>query len=235
VADAIRSKVGIIACSGEEIAQGTITRLALLKVMEELRPGLTTSLCLPLFLAGDEGHRGFARRHPTIAVDGCALRCAARATAEHSAEPVASLVVDDVIAEMGLPPPQGCRRLDAAGREAVDEVARRIAVLVDTAMDRRPSVPAGDGAKSSSAPTGEAVCSCGSGVSVTRLDILGKTVEVVALPLLLRQFREAGRPPDEATARDLFEQVKVYNAVPPVAEDAWREAILHEYEREVSR
>ena len=57
-------KVGIIACSGEEMAAGTVTRLAALKVLEELRPDDTVTICLPLFVAGGEGDRaqqnGFA-------------------------------------------------------------------------------------------------------------------------------------------------------------------------------
>ena len=73
-------KVGIVACSGEEMAEGTVTRLAALRVLETLRPEETVTICLPLFLAGGEGDRAFARYYPTIAVDGCDLRCAARAT-----------------------------------------------------------------------------------------------------------------------------------------------------------
>ena len=46
-----RKKVGIIACSGEEIAEGTVTRLAALRVLHELRPGDTVTICLPLFLS----------------------------------------------------------------------------------------------------------------------------------------------------------------------------------------
>ncbi len=73
-------KIGIIACSGEELAVGTVTRLAALKVLHEARPGKTVTICLPLFLAGGAGDRAFARFHPTITVDGCELRCAARGT-----------------------------------------------------------------------------------------------------------------------------------------------------------
>ena len=47
-------------CSGEELAEGTVTRLAALKVLHELRPGETVTICLPLFLAGGEGDRAFA-------------------------------------------------------------------------------------------------------------------------------------------------------------------------------
>jgi len=68
-------KVGIVACSGEEDALGTITRLAALRVLNDLRRGETVTICLPLFLAGGQGDRAFARLHPTITVDGCELQC----------------------------------------------------------------------------------------------------------------------------------------------------------------
>ena len=52
--DLPQKKVGIVACSGEELPEGTVTRLAALKVLEELRPADTVTICLPLFLAGGE-------------------------------------------------------------------------------------------------------------------------------------------------------------------------------------
>ncbi len=55
-------KVGIISCSGEEIPGGTVARLATRRVLEALRPQSTVTLCLPLFLAGEESERRFARR-----------------------------------------------------------------------------------------------------------------------------------------------------------------------------
>ena len=69
--DMPKKKVGIIACAGEESPEGTISRLAARVVLEELRPEDTVTLCLPLFLAGDERERAFARFYPTIAIDGC--------------------------------------------------------------------------------------------------------------------------------------------------------------------
>ena len=100
--DLPKKKVGIVACSGEEMPEGTVTRLAALRVLEDLRPEVTVTICLPLFLAGGEGDRAFARFYPTIAVDGCELRCAARATEMYSGKPAASLVVTDIVAEQGL-------------------------------------------------------------------------------------------------------------------------------------
>jgi len=95
--DLPKKKVGIVACSGEEMAEGTVTRLAALRVLEQLRPNETVTICLPLFLAGGEGDRAFARFYPTIAIDGCDKRCAARGTEMYSGKPAASVVVTDVI------------------------------------------------------------------------------------------------------------------------------------------
>jgi hypothetical protein len=132
-----QKKVGIIACSGEELAAGTVTRLAALRVLHELRPEDTVTICLPLFVAGGEGDRAFARFYPTIAVDGCELRCAARATAHYSGKPAASVVVTEVVRELGLEPPAGRRRLDEAGQMAVAATADRVAGLVDELLEKR--------------------------------------------------------------------------------------------------
>src|SRR4030042_119984 len=113
--DLPKKKVGIVACSGEEMAEGTVTRLAALRVLEQLRPNETVTICLPLFLAGGEGDRAFARFYPTIAIDGCDKRCAARGTEMYSGKPAASLVVTDVIQQEGLEKPHGLRKINEAG------------------------------------------------------------------------------------------------------------------------
>jgi hypothetical protein len=51
----------------------------------------------------------------------------------------------------------------------------------------------------------------------------------VVLPLIFQKFRDTGRSLDEAGARELFEMVKIYNAVPAEAEARYREAVLREY------
>lgn len=231
-----KPKVGIIACSGEELPEGTVTRQAVLKVLNELRPGRTTSLCLPLFLAGDEGHRGFARHNPTIAVDGCPLRCAARATENYSARPVASLVVSELAAELGLGKPEGRRNLDEVGKRLVAETAERIAHLVDEIMSKNKSLAGAAPDETVANSANETItCSCGSGMPVYRLAIEGKMVEIVALPLIFCEFSEAGRSADAVLADELLAAVKIYNSVPPDAEQSWREAILQAYQREYAR
>ncbi len=77
-------KVGVLSCSGEAEAEGTICRNAVRLVMEKYRPDVVTTLCLPLYLAGDTGEREFAKKFPVISVDGCGKLCARRATEKYS-------------------------------------------------------------------------------------------------------------------------------------------------------
>ncbi len=230
MADLLERKVGIVSCSGEELAEGTVARLAALKVLNELRPRDTVTICLPLFLAGGAGDRAFAKLHPTVTVDGCDLRCAARGTEKYSSKPAASLVVNELVAECGLARPEGRRRLNVAGRKAVEVTAERLAALVDQALGKEAGTAGEEtGAHEGEGEQREATCSCGSGVPVTKVAIDGQAVEMVALPLIFRQFREDGRGQDESALRELFETVKIYNAVPAEAEGSYREAVAREY------
>ncbi len=129
--DLPRVKVGLIACSGEELPEGTVTRRAVRKVLETLRPDDTVTLCLPLFLAGGEGERAFARRYPTIAVDGCEKRCAALATEKYSAKPAAGIVAREVGAGLGCGAIGTARRLDESGKRLADAVAGKIVGEID--------------------------------------------------------------------------------------------------------
>jgi len=226
--DLPKPKVGIVACSGEELPEGTVSRLAALRVLEELRPSRTVTICLPLFLAGGEGDRAFARFHPTITIDGCELKCAARGTARYSGRPAAEIVVRELVAAQGLAQPAGRRRLDQAGRSAVEATASRVAALVDELLgesrQRREAGPAPE------QPV-EATCSCGSGIPVTRLEIDGQPVELIALPPILEQLRAAGRVADRALADELLAAIKIYNFVPEGAEASYRAVLLREYAR----
>jgi uncharacterized metal-binding protein len=136
--DLPRKKVGLISCSGEELPEGTVTRRAVRKVLETLRPDDTVTLCLPLFLAGGEGERAFARHYPTIAVDGCDKRCAALATEKYSAKPAASIVVTDMAKRSGCKAIGTARRLNAEGLRLADAVAERIAKETDRLLKREP-------------------------------------------------------------------------------------------------
>ena len=230
-----QKKVGIIACSGEEIAEGTVTRLAALRVLHELRPDDTVTICLPLFVAGGEGDRAFARFYPTIAVDGCDLRCAARATERYSGKPAAGVVVSDIVRARGLAQPRAIRRLDEAGRTAVDETAEVVAGLVDDLLDKKWSRRRGEfiedePANGHSQPDKPAAgCACGTGIPVQAVTIDGKKVTLIALTPLMEQFRDAGKLPSPATTQELLAQVALYNPVPDGEDVAYLETLSYEY------
>jgi len=92
-----KPKVGIVSCSGEGCSGGNISRTATLRVLHQLRPNETVTICLPLFLAGNEAEREFARNFPTITVDGCGKLCAAKGTAEYSSEPAVKINLEDYL------------------------------------------------------------------------------------------------------------------------------------------
>jgi uncharacterized metal-binding protein len=220
--DLPQKKVGIVACSGEELAEGTVTRLAALKVLEQLRPQDTVTICLPLFLAGGEGDRAFARFYPTIAIDGCEKRCAAKATELYSAKPAASIVVADLLRERNI---GTARRLNEMGLEAVGWTAEHAVELIDELLgkqwDRRAGEFIGAAPAVEDAEPVEATCACGSGIPVQQVNIDGQLITLVALPVIFQQFREQNRAPGGGVTRELLDMVKIYNPVPAAQEASY--------------
>jgi hypothetical protein len=227
-----KRKVGIIACSGEEIPEGTVTRLAALKVLDSLRPHETVTICLPLFLAGGEGDRAFARFHPTIAVDGCEKRCAARGTEMLSGKPAVSIVVRDG-ASPDSPTLGSARRLNEKGMRLVSDAANDIAHHVDQLLnlkhERRTVLPNEELNLLQEPAPRQAPCACGSGIPVATLQVAGREVTLVALPLIFAEFHRAGKLPDESAQHELMQEVKIYNSVPEGDEAAYAHAVMQEY------
>jgi uncharacterized metal-binding protein len=233
-----KKKVGIIACSGEELPEGTVTRLAALRVLEDLRPNDTVTICLPLFLAGGEGDRAFARFYPTISIDGCELRCAERATEKYSNKPAASIMVRDLIEENKLDQPAGKRRLNTAGLQAVDITAERIANTVDELLEKQWNRRQGEliqldtndeiQPEATSEPF-EATCACQSGIPIQNVIIAGKEVTIVGLPLIFQQFTETSKYPSEEDVGALMDTIKIYNPIPAEEEPAYRDGIRKAY------
>jgi hypothetical protein len=145
------TKIGVVSCSGEDCLGGTISRLATRKMLE-LRPDETVTICLPLYLAGGEEERGFAKEYPTISVDGCDKYCAKRATEKYSGKVSVSINVGDIIGEevaqsMSL----SCRDLTDIHKDMIKQVSDVIQEKYDEVLNK----------KSSDKPTGGGGCCCG--------------------------------------------------------------------------
>ena len=139
--NAKNTKVGIISCSGEAIPEGTISRLATRQVLETLRSDVTVTLCLPLFLAGEEAERNFAKTHPTIAIDGCAKQCAKWSIEKYSAPVSGELIISEILGTNAAGCSHSSRYASHADSEAVSSVAGKIAAEVDRVLAWLREVP----------------------------------------------------------------------------------------------
>jgi uncharacterized metal-binding protein len=224
MAEAI-SKVGISSGSGEEIPEGTVARQAVRRVLEALRPQQTVTLCLPLFLAGEEGERRFAREHPTITVDGCSKLCAKRGTEKYSGQVSASLVVSDILGDRAKGCHRSTRNADKADEEAVWLVSERIASEVDALAGSQAYVESSD-----TPADGAACCACSRPSQEGKLEIKGKPVVIAGLPLIFQQLQKKGLRHDSGCADTLLETVKVYHAIDAHEETDYREALTAAYQ-----
>ncbi len=224
------AKVGIIACSGEEIPAGTLSRLATRRVLELLRPQSTVTLCLPLFLAGEEQERRFARQHPTITVDGCDKLCAKRGTEQYSGQVAASLVVTDILGERVGKCHRSARDFDKSDEEAVWILAERIAAEVDALAAAEPAERVSGVGEAASCG-----CSCGSAPPDGNLSIHGKSVTVNGLPLIFDRLRAEGLKPDRGCGDRLLETVRIYHEIPAGEEALYRDALEAAYKEYCER
>ena len=127
----IKPKVGVVSCSGECCGLGTISRIATRLALEKLYDE-TVTICLPLFLAGEIQEHGFAKEHPTIAVDGCGKLCAKKAIAKYSKEPVDSVDVEALLKKWAVDPPKDRRVLKGKDLENAKRVTKLLTEKVNS-------------------------------------------------------------------------------------------------------
>ncbi len=127
--------VGVISCAGEAEPEGTISRNAVRLVMEKYCPGIAVSICLPLFLAGDEGERNFARKVPVIAVDGCNKACARWATEKYSGEVEECIDIRALLDEWGIDGDLSRSHPGELEEEITERLAKHIVDIIDRFID----------------------------------------------------------------------------------------------------
>nr|MDO8099767.1 putative zinc-binding protein [Candidatus Njordarchaeota archaeon] len=130
--DWMRNKVGVVTCSGEEIPEGMVSRVAARKVLEELKPNDTMTICIPLYLAGGEEERSFVTKSPTITIDGCDKLCAKRSVEKVGGQPIASVVVTDFMKrEHVMLKMESRRKLEPKGTELANTIASKVAAIIE--------------------------------------------------------------------------------------------------------
>ncbi len=215
-------KVGIVSCSGESIAEGTISRLATRRVLELLRRDKTVTICLPLFIAGNEGEQNFAKTHPTITVDGCPKQCARWGTEQHSGPVSGAVVVSEILGTAASGCSRSSRNASQADKQAVWTVAEHIAVEVDRILaeaSNEPSAKANAGTE----------CSCSRSAAGGHVTIGESIVTIPGLQLIFEQCLKRSIPADESGSKALLDAVKIYHRILPEEEAEYRVELLSAY------
>lgn len=220
-------RVGIISCSGEEIPEGTISRLATRRVLELLRPDQTVTLCLPLFLAGNEQERDFARNHPTITIDGCDKRCAQYGTEKHSGPVSAALVVTDMLNGEYPCCVRNSRQRGEVDREAVWVVAETLAATVDQVLEE-----AGEGGECGD---DAAACACSRPMPGGKVTINGEEITIPGLQMIFGHLAEMGLAPTPENASQILETVAIYHPIPDDERNDYEQALLAAYQAHVAQ
>ena len=216
------TKVGIVSCSGESIPEGTISRLATRRVLELLRPDKTVTICLPLFVAGNEGEQKFAKTHPTIAIDGCPKQCARFGTEQHSGPVSGALIVSEILGSNSAGCIRSSRGASTADQEAVWIVAERIAGEVDRILDHAKAASAEESNSGSE-------CTCSTPLPGGHISIGAATVTIPGLPMIFTQCLERSIPADDSGSAALLGAVKVYHRILPEEEAEYRAVLLIAY------
>ncbi len=216
------TKVGIVSCSGEAIPEGTISRLATRRVLELLRPDKTVTICLPLFLAGNEGERNFAKTNPTITVDGCPKQCARWGTEQHSGPVSGAVVISEILGTATSGCSRSLRGASQPDKEAVWAIAEHIAAEVDRILAETTSISAEE---SKEGPE----CACSAPVPGGKVTIKGTTVTIPGLQLIFQQCFERAIPADDSGNAELLDVVKIYHRILPEEEPEYRIALMKAY------
>jgi uncharacterized metal-binding protein len=131
----IKPKIGLISCSGEGLSEGMISRVATRIILEQ-RDDVVT-ICLPLFLAGGQEERDFAKDNPCITVDGCDKRCAAKGVKMYGkVHPISSIVISEIIGRQKYPRPTSKSKIEPEDENLVLETVKIINEEIDKVKEK---------------------------------------------------------------------------------------------------
>jgi len=127
-------KIALISCSGEDLPEGTVSRVATRRILEQRDD--TVTICLPLFLAGGQGERDFAKENPCITVDGCQKMCAAVGVKKYGGvTPRSTVVISEVAETLKCPKPTSKSKITSDDEKLVQNVMKIIDEKIRTVKE----------------------------------------------------------------------------------------------------
>ena len=129
-------KVVIVPCSGIGKSLGTVGRVATYKVIEQMKPEETRTVCLALLTMGDDDALKLVRENPCIAVDGCPAQCSKKNIEASMGKLAHNIVVTDVLRKNRSLKPDGVIELNDQGDKLAEIIARVLSEKVDEILHK---------------------------------------------------------------------------------------------------
>jgi uncharacterized metal-binding protein len=127
-------KIALISCSGEDLPEGTVSRVATRRILEQRDD--TVTICLPLFLAGGQGERDFTKENPCITVDGCQKMCAAVGVKKYGGvTPRSTIVISEVAETLKCPKPTSKSKITSDDEKLVQNTMKIIEEKIRTVKE----------------------------------------------------------------------------------------------------
>lgn len=125
-----QKRVVVLACSGIGKVYGALARETAYELVERVRPGVTSLICLPLLVINDPEAGRLVTQNPVMTIDGCPRDCAKKsveALGKKVDRPIQ--VIKFYTAHKDLKP-EGIAKLNVAGQKlamvAADELAGEV-------------------------------------------------------------------------------------------------------------
>lgn len=124
-------KVVVVPCSGIGKSLGTVGRVATYKVIEQMKPEKTRTVCLALLTMGDDDALRLVRKNPCIAVDGCPAQCSKKNIEASMGKLAHNIIVTDVLRKNRSLKPEGVIELNDQGDKLAEIIADMVSEKVD--------------------------------------------------------------------------------------------------------
>jgi uncharacterized metal-binding protein len=124
-------RVIVVPCSGIGKSLGTVGRAATYKVIEQMKPEETRTVCLALLTMGDSDALKLVRKNPCIALDGCPAQCSKKNIEASKGRLVHSMVVTDFLRKNRNLKPEGVIELNEQGDKLAEIIAEDLSKKAD--------------------------------------------------------------------------------------------------------
>ena len=126
-----KKRVIIIPCSGIGKAIASVGREAAYEVIENLRPGVTDTVCLSLLVMGDERAQNEVRKNPVITIDGCPKDCARKNVELSGGKGTVHLRAIDVLKDHKDLKPKSVIDIGEEGKKLAQILSKEVVKKVD--------------------------------------------------------------------------------------------------------